>query len=210
VTRSPGSDDSVLEHVAANAPNGYRREVLLAIVDLLTDQHRGQQALDFGCGDGWFASSLGQLRVASDLVPLEVERRTRSYVEPVLYDGRRIPYRDRTFDLVYAVDVLHHCDDPAAVLSDLMRVCSDLLLIKDHTWSSRTERGLLIALDELGNRRFGVRSPHRYQHGWEWIPQIEAEFNRIELIHPFACNTQPIIRRLTPQVQWIGLWRRRP
>ena len=72
------------------------------------------------------------------------------YVQPVLFDGRRLPFADRSFELGYAIDVLHHCHDPRQSLLDLLRCTSRLLVIKDYTYSGLLGRLALGFLDELG------------------------------------------------------------
>ena len=49
-----------------------------------------------------------------------------------IYDGINLSYLDREFDYAMIIDVLHHTDDPAAVLSECLRVAKRGVVIKDH------------------------------------------------------------------------------
>ena len=172
---------------------------------------RGQypRALDFGSGDGWFAQRVRTTGVASEVVAIDVLTRRRPFVAPLLYDGQRLPFPDRSFDLVYAVDVLHHCPEPIVGLREMLRVSRGDVVLKDHTFNNRAERVLLGLLDELGNRRFGVPSLYRYQRGWEWLPEFAAAgFRQVELQHPLVCDPRAPWRWWTPSVQFLGLWER--
>ena len=164
-------------------------------------------ALDFGCGDGYFAAEIARMPQLEKLVPIDVVARPESFVQAQLYDGARLPFDDRSFQLTYAVDVLHHCPDPIAAIDDMARCSSRYLLIKDHSYHTAAGRWLLAVLDELGNRRFGIPSPHHYQRDWRWVEHIEARgWKRLQLLHPMACHSG--LLGLTNGLQWMGLWER--
>jgi SAM-dependent methyltransferase len=182
--------------------------VLHLLLSVLEGRAPVRRALDFGGGDGWFASRMRSDGVAEEVVAVDVMARRNSYVDVHLYDGTRLPFADRSFDMAYSVDVLHHCDDPQARLLDLMRCAERYLLLKDHTHSSVAGRFTLAVLDEIGNRRFGVSSAYRYQRGWEWSSTIEAGGFQLEaLVHPARCQAVPL-GWFTNRLQFVGLWRR--
>jgi len=188
--------------------NPYRRRVLQLVRDLLEPYAPVPTALDFGCGDGWFAHSFQQERFAQAVSAVDVQTRRRCFVQPQMYDGVHLPFADRSFELVYSMDVLHHCPDPGQSLREVLRCSKDLLLIKDHTYSSTTGWMTLCVLDELGNRRFGVPSRYQYQRGWEWLAVIEsAGFALQKLVYPAACHPR-LLGLATNHLQFIGLWRR--
>ena len=165
------------------------------------------RVLDFGCGDGYFSAAIAGLPQVGQLVPVDVVARPGSFVEAQLYDGARLPFEDRSFDLSFAVDVLHHCPDPVRAIDDMARCSSRYLLIKDHTYHSVAGKWVLAILDELGNRRFGIPSPYLYQRDWQWVEHIEAQgWRRLQLVHPVACHSGML--GLTNGLQWMGLWER--
>lgn len=188
--------------------NPYRRRILESIEEVLAPYAPFGRMLDFGAGDGWFARSMPARGLGSRVIPVDVVRRRRPLREPILYDGGRLPFADRSFDLVYAVDVLHHTDDPAASLRELMRCTASFMLVKDHTYRSRLGWLTLCLLDEIGNRRFGIPSVYRYQCGWEWSAVLEANgFRSVRRIHPMRCHVG-LLGRLTNRLQYLELWRR--
>jgi len=146
--------------------------------------------------------------IVKRLAPVDVVERKESLVVPQLYDGRRLPFEDRAFDLAYAVDVLHHCPDPLHAIDDMARCAKRYLLIKDHTYHTAAGRWTLAVLDELGNRRFGIPSPYLYQQDWRWVEHLESRgWRRVAFEHPLACHTGPLA--VTNRLQWIALWERR-
>lgn len=165
------------------------------------------RALDFGSGDGWFASQVTATARVDELTPIDVLRREGPLVEPVLYDGERLPFGDRHFPLSYAVDVLHHCSEPMASLQDVLRVTGKWFLLKDHTWTSLPGKYLLAALDRIGNRGSGVTCVYKHQRGWAWSETLRrAGFEQHRLVHPAPCHTGAM--RLINRYEFVALWRR--
>ena len=165
------------------------------------------EILDFGAGDGYFASNIASMPGITNVTAIDVKERKHSLVKPLIYDGKRLPFADRSYDLVYAVDVVHHCLDPLQALNDMMRCARRYLLLKDHNYETIWGRWMLALLDEVGNRRFGIPSPHLYQKKWEWLDWIENNgFKRVHLIHPVACQNGPL--SLTNKFQFVCLWER--
>jgi SAM-dependent methyltransferase len=189
--------------------NPYRRRVLESFDTVLRPHAPVASCLDFGAGDGWFASSFVERNLAKDVTAVDVQARGRTFTPVTLYDGVRLPFGDRSFELVSSVDVLHHCPDPRASLQDALRCSSRFFLLKDHTYSGPAGRAALAILDEIGNRRFGIPSPFNYRTLPEWSEWIDAcGFARRHLVHPAPCHTGAL-GWATNSLQFIGLWERR-
>ena len=207
----PGLSSRSQADVIAAHPrvNSYRQRVHGLLRSILEPHLPVERALDFGGGDGWFASRFQEDGWAKHVASVDVTPRKRSFTEVRLYDGGRLPFEDRSFDLVSCIDALHHCEDPRESLEDVLRCTGQLLLLKDHTYRSRAGYLTLAALDEIGNRRFRVTSRYRYQRGWDWLPLIEDEgFERLSLLHPAYCHAGPL-GWASNSLQFVGLWRRR-
>ena len=188
--------------------NPYRQRVLSMMRELLAPHGAQAAALDFGSGDGWFAQQMLAHGVVTALTPLDVKRRQTVCMEPVIYAGGVVPYTDGQFDLVYSVDVLHHCPNPCEQLVDIARCSSHFLLIKDHTYSTPVGYAALAVLDELGNRKFGIPSPYRYQRRWEWHDVLVSRgWTRVGLTYPAKCHVG-LLGALTNSLQFVALYER--
>jgi ubiquinone/menaquinone biosynthesis C-methylase UbiE len=109
----------------------YARDRFVAIAGTAGWPYR--DALELGCGTGFFLLNLIQAGVAergsvTDLSPGMVEVALRNAAGlglPVtgrVADAERIPYPDDSFDLVVGHAVLHHIPDVPAALREVLRV----------------------------------------------------------------------------------------
>lgn len=189
--------------------NPYRRRVLDMFRGVLRPLAPFERSLDYGGGDGWFAWSFQQDGLVRAVTAVDVQQRPHTFAPVTYYDGQRLPYPDRSFDLVSSIDVLHHCPSPRASLTEALRCSGRFFLLKDHTYRGLGGKLTLGLLDEVGNRRFGVPSLYHYQKQWEWFPWIEeAGFVLRQLIYPARCHVGPL-GWTTNSFQFIGLWERR-
>ncbi len=104
--------------------------------------HSGQQILDVGCGGGFLSNELarqGYAVTGVDLSPesLRVAKRydTSGTVRYDVADAYELPYPDRSFDVVTAMDFLEHVDDPARAIREFSRVLAPGGLFFFHTFN---------------------------------------------------------------------------
>ena len=188
--------------------NNYRQSILFSITKMIEKYGPISSALDLGSGDGWFAHEFLRLNLINNIQPIDVAIRKSTMIPPLIYTGDQIPFPPRSFDLTYAIDVIHHCTDPLASLRQLCEQSKQFVLIKDHTYAHSIDFLTLAVLDQLGNRRFGIPSPYHYQFKWAWTPIIEAMgFRRVSLIHPLPCHSG-LLGLLTNRLQYLALWER--
>jgi SAM-dependent methyltransferase len=104
-----------------------RRRVLLCLLDRYFGRRlsEGRSLLDVGCGTGTmlgYLSRYGAVRgVDADEAAISFCRQ-RGVDNVQLYDGRKLPFRDQTFDLVTMFDVLEHIEDDRFALEEVFRV----------------------------------------------------------------------------------------
>ena len=122
--------------------------------------------LDVGCGDGTLARSITERRTELRAVGVEIRARPSTAIPVREFDGRILPFADRSHDVVMLVDVLHHAEEPNVLIREAGRVAARAVIIKDHitgAWLSHERLGLM---DWVGNIGHGV--PLRYDY---WSPQ---------------------------------------
>lgn len=90
-----------------------KAEALLALADRHVGDLRSRSALDVGCGVGLLQRAIAPAFGRSVGVDISGEalddaRRNCDGSEILAYDGERLPFEDRTFDVTFAVNVMHH------------------------------------------------------------------------------------------------------
>ncbi len=126
--------------------------------------------LEVGAGDGLLARFFQEYRPETQVVAIDILPKNKCQrAFPVLqYDGRHLPFNDKSFDVVVLSNVLHHAVDPAGLFNELCRVAKKKILIKDHVYYSRLDFLKLLFLDWLGNVRQGVKIRGNYFRLVEW------------------------------------------
>ena len=126
-------------------------------------------ALDVGCGTGAFAKALAE-RFGMKVKGIDL-RPPRKEIDFVLFDGKKIPFGDNSFELVFLVDVLHHVAgkaDREKLIEECKRVSSKALIIKDHYYENRLQRYFLNAMDFTTNSFYSVHTPFGFISKQEW------------------------------------------
>jgi SAM-dependent methyltransferase len=140
---------------------------------------RAESLLDVGCGDGRNLVRVAERVGAKRHEGVDVLVRPTAIIPVTPYDGRHLPFPDRSFEAVTMIDVLHHCDDPEQVLREIMRVASRVVAIKDHFSFGPITNRLLYAMDIAGNAKDGIPSPGNYLSPRQWVAMIDDAGGRI-------------------------------
>jgi SAM-dependent methyltransferase len=130
--------------------------------------------LDFGCGDGSIARALMALRPELGIEGVDVLIRPTTHIPVTRFDGARLPFPDGAFDYVTIVDVLHHTEDPAAVLGEACRAARRGVVIKDHLLQGFAAMATLRFMDWVGNRGHDVVLPYNYLSPERWNAAFKA------------------------------------
>src|SRR5689334_1528617 len=81
--------------------------------------------LDIGCGTGAMSRKLAAhgTVTSADFSPLALDfSRRRGITQLCAADAMRLPFRERSFDVIVALDILEHLPDDQAALSEFQRV----------------------------------------------------------------------------------------
>ena len=129
--------------------------------------------LDVGAGTGEMACAIKQYRPELIISGVDVYIRPKTFIPVTQYDGNTLPFEDNAFDVVIIIDVLHHCDNPVAVLKECVRVSKHFVIIKDHVSDGFFAEKLLKFMDWVGNRAHGVILPYNYLSSSAWHSAFE-------------------------------------
>mgnify|MGYP001568836034 CR=1 FL=1 len=105
---------------------------------------KGKNILEYGCGVGrWinffqeYGCSWNGVDISREMLTVAKNRNQNAHLKKI--GGKGIPYMTKSFDLVYAVTVLHHntYKQQETIISEMIRVLKD--------------NGLLILFEDIGN-----------------------------------------------------------
>ena len=119
-----------------------RRRLLVSFLARVGGARAGAlRILDYGCGTGGNTTSYGQFGSVTGVEPdphavrLAQARGGGSYCRA---DGVRLPFRNGTFDVVIASDVLEHIEDDSGAMAEMARVLrpggSMIICVPAHQW----------------------------------------------------------------------------
>jgi SAM-dependent methyltransferase len=111
--------------------------------------------------DAEFLARAGARVIASDISfgaaarAAERARRLGLPITPVVADVERLPFPDRSIDVVYVHDGLHHLADPAAGLAEMARVARRAVAVTEPARAAATalavRLGIALEQEESGN-----------------------------------------------------------
>jgi 2-polyprenyl-3-methyl-5-hydroxy-6-metoxy-1,4-benzoquinol methylase len=124
--------------------------VQIAAYRLISEKYilKGDSVLDVGTGLGYGMNILAEK--ATKVSGIDIDRRsvkyaqkwcsTKNIVEVKLYNGRKIPYPDRSFDVTTSIDVIEHVPDYMIFLREMLRVSRRVMIISTPNRRSENTR----------------------------------------------------------------------
>ncbi|MBI3181220.1 MAG: methyltransferase domain-containing protein [Myxococcales bacterium] len=166
---------------------------------------RASSVLDVGCGDGSTAAEVALKVGATQVLGVEVQLRPERCIEVRKFNGRLLPFADRSFDAVTVADVLHHASDPQALLSECIRVCRACVVVKDHFAFGPLSEKLLLWLDKAGNASASVPVRGTYFHPARWTEIVAKAGARMAALDwPFEVHHLPWRWLMPSELQFVA------
>jgi SAM-dependent methyltransferase len=146
--------------------NHYRKMIVLELSKLID---HNSKVLDFGCDDGRLSYELLKLRPDISIRGIDIQSHRNELIDKVMYDGKKLPFKDNSFDCVFCSDVLHHCPDLKFSLEEIKRVSKKSIVIKDHIYNgTKFQLFLLSMVDWCFNIQFDINCHFNFKTKVEW------------------------------------------
>ncbi len=137
-------------------------------VDLFKDYiPTDSRVLDIGGGWGFYVAPLKRVRNC-DVTVLDVVKPAFHKAPVVTYEGERIPFPDRTFDVSLLITMLHHVPVPEKVLAEAKRVTRRFVIVVEDLYCHTAGRWWAILRDSLYNFEF-VGHPRNFRDRERWL-----------------------------------------
>lgn len=115
------------------------REIEKRIETMKSFVGKGDRVLDVGAGKGVMGERL-QRDLGVEVVGVDVVDYADAEIPIHPYDGKRLPFEDRSFDVVFLSFVLHHTDDHDSLMNEVIRCTHKKIMILEDTYTSPWER----------------------------------------------------------------------
>ena len=157
---------------------------------------KGDSVLDIGAGGGWIGKQL-ENSCGARVTLLDVADMNRTNLPLQVYDGKRMPFVDSSFDTSLLLFVLHHCQDPLAVLSEAVRVSKKRLVVFEDTFRNPFEKFLCGLNDWISNSPFFLANPLKMNMPFHYrrVTEWEDIFKKFSLKVMFKKETKHFITR---------------
>lgn len=89
--------------------------------------------IDIGCGECYIASFLK--KKGKEITGVDIAARSEvGDIKVILYDGKKLPFKNKEYDVALLLTVLHHTPDPNIIFLEAARVAEKIIIIEDiHT-----------------------------------------------------------------------------
>jgi ubiquinone/menaquinone biosynthesis C-methylase UbiE len=138
--------------------------------------------LDLGGGWGFYNEPFK--RRGHESLILDVVKPGYQKAPVVIYDGGRIPFGDRAFDVTLMATMLHHVPDPESMMAEVRRVTRTKVVVIEDLYHHAIGRLWTIARDRILNMEF-LGHPHQFRKHEEWIQFFRKKDFRLEKFRKF-------------------------
>lgn len=152
----------------------------------------GEKILDFGCGDLGLSNQIAKNFKKTNIVGVDVILLKKIFnknkrIKFVRYDGRRLPFKNNSFDTLISFYVLHHCDDPESIIKECIRVVKKRLIVVESIPHKNHELPFMKFFDWFFNViKFDMTPlPYRFYKLSKWRRIFEKNNVKLKIVfHP--------------------------
>lgn len=137
-----------------------------ALIKKLVPKELNLEVLDFGCGKGIFIKDILSINPSLKITGVDISNLAVSYARKkipkqkfyVITEGEKLPFEDKSFDFIFALDVFLHIYDTELIFNELSRVLKPkgrLLITVPYYGFLKNIVIALIGFDEVYNPRNG-------------------------------------------------------
>lgn len=128
-----------------------------------------EKVIDIGCGHGFLGEMISK---KAKVTLLDVTSTNMSSLPLTMYDGKSIPFKNNSFDVGILRAVLHHANNPEALLKESARVCKRLIIVEDTLWSPWDNK-FYTFMDKLTSWQQDIKAGLHFKSNGDWIDLFE-------------------------------------
>lgn len=176
------------------------------------DEQSPKTILDLGCGGGFLSNALAKkghrvtgVDISESSLNVAAKYDETKSVTYLNADVHHLPFEDRSFDIICAMDLLEHIDHPEKLISEIQRILKPGGLVFFHTFNRNPISHLvIIKLVEwlVPNTPKNLHVIDYFIKPQElklWLRENQMEVKFIKGIKPVVCN----------QALWMSIFKRK-
>ena len=132
---------------------GFQKSWFLEIHPFLLPRN-----LNVGSGHGYFSQIADEAGIEMTSLEVSFPEDVINPEKVILYDGKVMPFKSRSFDAGIAMYVLHHTPHPEALLEEMKRVSAKRIILVEEVYRNFFGKVQLAAFDFWVNARAGLKS----------------------------------------------------
>lgn len=154
---------------------------------------KGDVVLDFGCGNLLIAEFI-QENLDAKIIGIDVIDINLTSLPLEIYDGKRLPFEDKYFDITYSAFAFHHTNVIDLLLSECIRVTKRRIIILEDVYENNFELLITKALD-YSNKLFSLEIDIalNFKTELEWM----LLFNKFKIRDVKIQKIRPVLLRPT-------------
>lgn len=141
------------------------KRLAYSISELISKKEK--RILDVGSFDGRLAYEISKIKKVH-ITGIDVDIPNNVFIPIQKYGGENFPFKNKSFDCVLLIDVLHHTNNIGRLLEEAKRVSKYSVIIKDHSYNTCIGKMVLLFIDYLGNRFYNIKTPLNFLKVREW------------------------------------------
>jgi len=181
------------------------RRALSGRTDIIVNQIagflEGKSILDLGTGDGKVGAALARRGFSVSLADvLDFRAPEAKNIRFEKYDGKTLPFGNKSVDNVLLLTVLHHADEAIRVFEEAVRVARNRIIVIESVYFNNEHRKLNMFLDWFYNRVIhnNVNCPFNFQSPSGW----ESTFSKFGF-NVLGSRDLGVDQRVVPEYHWL-------
>jgi len=143
---------------------------------------KGIKLIDIGSGSGDVASLLQSQ--GFEVTPVDVaDFHGPRMIKTTIYDGKTLPFKDKSFDTALLLMVMHHTPNPEIVFKEASRVAKEVIVI-ETSYTTKLNRYFTIISDAIGNLRLEIFW-NSYKNNLDWSKYFKSEGYAVTDTHQY-------------------------
>ena len=148
----------------------------------------GDKVLDVGAGSGYLGEIINK-KANATLVDIVDYNQTK--LPLITFDGKRLPFKDNSFDVALLIAVLHHTSNPEKFLEEVKRVSKKIIIIEE-VYKTILSRLFMDLWEWFWNKTTNIETYYNFHSSKGWKQIFENINMKLKYEEEFASSLKTL------------------